>query len=47
VITTKEKQKILIEADTFKPSTLMKQNKELAEKLKRHVEETSTIGRCE
>jgi pyruvate/2-oxoglutarate dehydrogenase complex dihydrolipoamide dehydrogenase (E3) component len=47
VITTKEGQKITIEADTVMPSTLLKQNLDLAEKLKGKVPEVYTIGSCD
>jgi 2,4-dienoyl-CoA reductase (NADPH2) len=46
VITTKEGQRINIEADTVIPSTLLKQNLELADKLKGKVPEIYTAGSC-
>jgi 2,4-dienoyl-CoA reductase (NADPH2) len=46
VITTKEGKKITIEADTVMPSTLLKQNTGLAEKLRGKVAEVYTIGSC-
>jgi 2,4-dienoyl-CoA reductase (NADPH2) len=46
VITTKEGQTITIKADTVLPSTLLRQNLDLAEKLKGKVKEIYTAGSC-
>lgn len=47
VITTKDGEKITIEADAVIPSILLKQNKDLAEKLKAKVPEVYTVGSCD
>lgn len=46
VITTKEGKKVTIEADTMMPSLFLKQNLDLAEKLKGKAPEVYTIGSC-
>lgn len=46
VITTKEGQRMTIEADTVMPSLFMKQNLDMAEKLKGKVPEVYTVGSC-
>ena len=46
VITTKEGKTITIEADTVLPSTLLKQNLDLADKLKGKVSEIYSVGSC-
>jgi 2,4-dienoyl-CoA reductase (NADPH2) len=46
VITTKEGQTITIQADTVMPSTLLKQNLEMMEKLKNKVPEIYAVGSC-
>ena len=46
VITTKEGKKMTIEADTVMPSLFLKQNLDMAEKLKGKVPEVYTIGSC-
>ncbi|MFA5309419.1 MAG: FAD-dependent oxidoreductase [Dehalococcoidales bacterium] len=46
VITTKEGQKIQLEADTVMPSLFLKQNLDMADKLKGIVSEVYTVGSC-
>ena len=46
VITTKEGKKITLEADTIMPSLFIKQNLDLADKLKGKVAEIHTVGSC-
>jgi len=46
VITTKEGKKITIEADTIMPSLFIKQNLDMADKLKGKVAEVYTVGSC-
>jgi 2,4-dienoyl-CoA reductase (NADPH2) len=46
VITTKEGQTMTIEADTVLPSTLLKQNLDMVDKLKGIVPEIYTVGSC-
>lgn len=46
VITTKEGKKMTIEADTVVPSTILKQNLEMMEKLKGKVKEIYAVGSC-
>jgi 2,4-dienoyl-CoA reductase (NADPH2) len=46
IITTKEGKKITIEADTVMPSLFIKQNLDMADKLKRKVAEVYTVGSC-
>jgi 2,4-dienoyl-CoA reductase (NADPH2) len=46
MITTKEGRKVLIEADTVMPSLFLKQNLDLADKLKGKAPEVYTIGSC-
>jgi hypothetical protein len=46
VIKTKEGQTMTIEADTVLPSTLLKQNIDMVEKLKGKVPEIYTVGSC-
>ena len=46
VITTKEGKKMTIEADTVMPSLFLKQNLDMAEKLKGIVPEIYTVGSC-
>jgi hypothetical protein len=47
VIVTKEGKGMTIEADTVLPSTLLKQNLDLAAKLKGKVPEIYAVGSCE
>jgi 2,4-dienoyl-CoA reductase (NADPH2) len=46
VITTREGQRITIEADTVMPSLFIRQNLDMAEKLKGKVGEVYTVGSC-
>ena len=46
VITTKEGKTMTIEADTVLPSTLLKQNLDLVQKLKGKVKEVYAVGSC-
>jgi len=46
VIETKEGKRITIDCDTVVPTTLLKQNLELADKLKGKVKEIYTVGSC-
>jgi 2,4-dienoyl-CoA reductase (NADPH2) len=46
VIQTKDGKKITIDCDTVVPSTLLKQNLDLADKLKGKVKEIYTVGSC-
>jgi 2,4-dienoyl-CoA reductase (NADPH2) len=46
VITTKEGQKMTIEADSVMPSLFLKQNLDMADKLKGKVPEVYTVGSC-
>jgi 2,4-dienoyl-CoA reductase (NADPH2) len=46
VITTKEGERLLIEADTVMPSLFLKQNLDMAEKLEGIVPEVYTVGSC-
>ena len=46
VITTKDGKTMTIEADTVLPSTLLKQNLDMMEKLKGKVKEIYAVGSC-
>jgi 2,4-dienoyl-CoA reductase (NADPH2) len=46
VITTREGKKMTIEADTVMPSLFLKQNLDMADKLKGKVPEVYTVGSC-
>jgi 2,4-dienoyl-CoA reductase (NADPH2) len=46
VITTKEGKRVTIEADTVMPSLFLKQNLDMAEKLKGKASEVYAVGSC-